>query len=99
LAMIAATFILVRLHDAEMVATDNISVPGSERTMVNQIVVEAETPDDSRTTYRLRVDANLIAEGLTAVQAQFLFGEIVDRIDPPRPAESLKRPGTLRPRD
>jgi hypothetical protein len=36
---------------------------------MRQIVVEAETPDDSRTMFRLRVDEALVADGLTAVQA------------------------------
>ena len=56
--------------------------------MARQIVIEAETPGDSRTMFRLRIDANLIAEELTAVQAHILIGEILDRIASPRPDES-----------
>jgi len=52
--------------------------------MVRQIVIEAETPGDSRTMFRLRIDASAIAEGLTAVQAHVLVGEILERIAVPR---------------
>jgi hypothetical protein len=56
--------------------------------MVRQIVIEAETPGDSRTMFRLRIDASAIAEGLTAVQAHVLLGEILERIAvPPSPSE------------
>ena len=43
--------------------------------LVKQVVIEAEMPDDSQTRFRLRVDADVIAKNLTAVQAHFLFGE------------------------
>jgi hypothetical protein len=55
------------------------------RTMLRQIVVEAETPGDSRTMFRLRIDANLIAEDLTTAQAHLLVGEILGRIALPKP--------------
>ena len=55
--------------------------------MARQIVIEAETPGDSRTMFRLRIDANLIAEELTAVQAHILIGEILERIAVPKPFE------------
>jgi len=42
--------------------------------MVRQIVIEAETPGDPRTMFRLRIDTSAIAEGLTAVQAHVLVG-------------------------
>jgi hypothetical protein len=45
-----------------------------------QIVLETETPGDSRTMFRLHVDAKLISEGLTAAQAHLLIGEILERI-------------------
>jgi hypothetical protein len=51
--------------------------------MVRQIVIEAETPGDSRTKFRLRIDASAIADGLTAVQAHVLVGEILERIAAP----------------
>jgi hypothetical protein len=52
--------------------------------MLRQIVVEAETIGDSRTMFRLRIDANVIAEGLTAAQAHLLVGEILDRFTLPK---------------
>jgi hypothetical protein len=52
--------------------------------MVKQIVIEAETPGDSRTMFRLRIDASSIAEGLTAVQAHVLVGEVLERIALPK---------------
>lgn len=52
--------------------------------MVREIVIEAETPGNSRTMFRLRIDANSIAEGLTAVQAHVLVGEILERIAVPK---------------
>jgi hypothetical protein len=55
---------------------------------MRQIVIEAETPGDSRTMFRLRIDKRLIAEGLTAVQAHILVGEILERIALPKPAET-----------
>jgi hypothetical protein len=58
--------------------------------LVRQIVIEAETPGDSRTMFRLRIDANPIAEGLTAAQAHILVAEILERIVLPKPAEANK---------
>ena len=57
--------------------------------MLRQIVVEAETPGDSRTMFRLRIDANLIAEDLTTAQAHLLVGEILERIALPKPLPTL----------
>jgi hypothetical protein len=56
--------------------------------MLSQIAIEAETADDSRTKFRLSVDANVVADDLTVVQAHLLIGEILDRIASPRPDES-----------
>ncbi len=53
--------------------------------MVRQVVIELETPRDSRTMFRLLIDENLIAEGLTAAQAHILVGDILDRIVLPKP--------------
>jgi hypothetical protein len=64
--------------------------------MVRQIVIEAETPGDSRTVFRLRIDASPIAEGLTAVQAHVLVGEILERIAVPK---SCGEPATATPSD
>ncbi len=55
--------------------------------MLRQIVIEAETAGDSRTMFRLRIDANVIAEGLTAAQAHLLVGEILDRFTLPKQDE------------
>ena len=52
--------------------------------MLRQIVVEAETIGNSRTMFRLRIDAKVIAEGLTAAQAHLLVGEILDRFTLPK---------------
>jgi hypothetical protein len=48
--------------------------------MLSQIVIEAEAPGKSQTKLRLSIDKHLIAESLTAAQAQLLIGEILDRI-------------------
>jgi len=48
--------------------------------MLSQIVIEAEAPRNSQTMLRLSIDTHLIAERLTAAQAQLLVGEILDRI-------------------
>jgi hypothetical protein len=58
--------------------------------LVRQIVIEAETPGDSRTMFRLRIDANPIAKGLTAVQAHILVAEILERIVLPKLAETRR---------
>jgi hypothetical protein len=47
---------------------------------MRQIVIEAETPDDSSTMFRLRVDETVEAEGLTSAQAQIAVGEILEEI-------------------
>jgi hypothetical protein len=52
--------------------------------MVRRIVIETETPGDSRTMFRLHIDASPIADGLTAVQAHILVGEILDKIAMPK---------------
>lgn len=47
---------------------------------MRQIVIEAETPDNSRTMFRLRLDESVTAEGLTSAQAQIAVGEILEEI-------------------
>jgi hypothetical protein len=55
-----------------------------------QIILELETPGDSRTMFRLLVDVKIIAEGLTAVQAHLLVGAILERIAlPNKPASQF----------
>ncbi len=44
------------------------------------IAVEAETPDDSRTLFRLRINGRLVGENLTAAQAHLLVGDTLERI-------------------
>lgn len=53
---------------------------------VQRIVIELETPGDSRSLFRLRLDNKVVGEKLTAVQAHLLVGEILDRITLPRPS-------------
>jgi hypothetical protein len=45
---------------------------------VERIVIELETPGDSRSLFRLRLDDKVVGEYLTAVQAHLLVGEILD---------------------
>ena len=52
---------------------------------VERIVIELETPGDSRSLFRLRLDNKVVGENLTAVQAHLLVDEILDRITLPRP--------------
>jgi hypothetical protein len=52
---------------------------------VERIIIELETPDDSRSLFRLRLDNKVVGENLTAAQAHLLVGEILDRITLPRP--------------
>ncbi len=54
---------------------------------VERIVIELETPGDSRSLFRLRLDNKVVGENLTAVQTHLLVGEILDRITLPRPEE------------
>jgi hypothetical protein len=44
-------------------------VKGGGRTMLSQIVIEAEAPGKSQTKLRLSIDKHLIAESLTAARA------------------------------
>jgi hypothetical protein len=37
-----------------------------------KIIIETETPNDPRTMFRVLVDAKMVGEGLTAVQAQLV---------------------------
>jgi hypothetical protein len=52
--------------------------------MIGRILVELETPGDSRTLFRLLIDDKVVGRGLTAVQAHILVGEVLDRISLPR---------------
>ena len=44
--------------------------------MLSQIVIEAEENGNSQTMLRVSIDKHLVAENLTAPQAQLLVGEI-----------------------
>jgi hypothetical protein len=48
------------------------------------IVIEAESPGDSRTLFRIRFGDRPIGEELTAVEAHLLVGEILARIALPK---------------
>ena len=52
--------------------------------MIGRILVELETPGDSRTMFRLLIDDKVVGDSLTAVQAHILVGEVLDRITLPR---------------
>jgi hypothetical protein len=45
-----------------------------------RVVIEEEMPGDFQTTFRLRVDGNLIAENMTELETQFLVSEMLERI-------------------
>jgi len=52
-------------------------VRANETTKVERIVLELETPGDSRTMFRPLLDNAVVGENLTAVQAHVLVGEIL----------------------
>jgi hypothetical protein len=57
--------------------------------MVQQIMIEAEPPGGARSTFRLSIDANLIAKGITVGQAYYLVGELLGRLELPEHPESV----------
>ncbi len=57
--------------------------------MIRRIVIEAEPPDDAQSMFRVSIDANLIAKGVTAGQAHYLVGEVLGRIALPEHAEMV----------
>ena len=51
-----------------------------------KIAIETETPNDSRSMFRVLLDDKTIGANLTAVQAQLVVAEIIERfVLPPRP--------------
>jgi hypothetical protein len=66
------------------VRRDSKYLSGSDKMSVERIVIELETPGDSRSLFRLRLNNKVVGENLTAVQAHLLVGEILDRITLPR---------------
>jgi hypothetical protein len=59
--------------------------------MLREIVVEEEMPGNLQTTFRLRVDGNLIAENVTELESQFLISEMLERIPSLRSAARRRR--------
>ena len=57
--------------------------------MVQQILIEAEPPVGDQSMFRLSIDANLIAKGVTVAQAYYLVGEVLGRLGLPEHAESV----------
>lgn len=57
--------------------------------MIRRIVIEAEPPDDAQSTFRVSIDANLIAKGVTVAQAYYLVGEVLGQLLLPEHAESV----------
>jgi hypothetical protein len=55
---------------------------------VKQIIIEIETPGDSRSMFNLRINERVIGNNLTAAQAHVLVGEILARISVARPEGS-----------
>jgi hypothetical protein len=62
----------------------------SGRISVERIVIELQTPGDSGSLFRLRLDNKVVEENLTAVQTHLLVGEILDRITLPRPSQRVR---------
>ena len=56
--------------------------------MIRQIMIEAERPDDAQSMFRLSIDANLIAKGVTVAQAHYLVGEVFGVVGLPRHPET-----------
>ena len=55
-----------------------------------KIILETETADDFRAMFRLHIDDKPIGEGLTAVQAHLLVGDILEKVALPN---GRNRPG------
>jgi hypothetical protein len=52
---------------------------------IQQIMIEAEWPDDVQSMFRLTIDSNLIAKGVTAAEAHYLVGEVLGAVRHPHP--------------
>ena len=52
------------------------------------IAIEAETPDDNRTMFRLRIDRKVVAIGLTAASVHWLVGLALERMTHPELANA-----------
>jgi hypothetical protein len=63
---------------------DEAGRPRSLGSTAMRIIIETETPNESRTMFRVLVDQNTVGKGLTAVQAQLVTAEIIERLVLPR---------------
>jgi hypothetical protein len=59
-----------------------------------RIIIETESPNDSGTMFRVLVDEKLVGAGLTAVQAELVIGEVIERFVLPRKRPAL-RPASM----
>jgi hypothetical protein len=81
-------------HKAELAtALDGLRKQGSgamAATVADQtrIVVEAETPGDSRTLFRVKMGEKLVGYELTAAETHLLVGEMLERIALPRKVDT-----------
>jgi hypothetical protein len=55
------------------------------------IILEPESPGDSRTLFRVKLGEKLIGEELTAAEAHLLVGEILERIALPRKVDAAAK--------
>jgi hypothetical protein len=62
---------------------------GESTAMPDRITIETETPGDFRSMFRLLIDDKVIGEGLGAVQAHILIGDILDRVTVPVRADRM----------
>jgi hypothetical protein len=69
---------------------DESGRPRSLGSTAMRIIIETETPNESRTMFRVLVDHNTVGKGLTAVQAQLVTAEIIERLVLPRKRSHLK---------
>lgn len=54
--------------------------PGGWKAEKVKIVVEAETPGDSTTMFRVLLNGKVVGQHLTAVQAHNIVGDILERV-------------------
>jgi hypothetical protein len=52
----------------------------ASRAMIERIVIETETPGDSRTMFRVEMDRLVIGENPTAAHAHLIAGEVLDEL-------------------
>jgi len=63
-----------------------------------KITIEAETPNDSGSLFRVFVGAKTLGEGLTAAQTHVLIGEVLEQFAFPAKAKATSAPATGRRR-